>query len=126
VQAEVSPSSVSMYNVNLGGIQALRRLAFPARRSRFPDALSGNRAFFESQMDRFIRPERAQDVQTETLPLEDCPHGQHHRKPPSGRLFSPATDVVELPVLTVPSRVRTVPISYVLSLRDGMCVHTVP
>ncbi|APD48848.1 CO2 hydration protein [Synechococcus sp. CS-602] len=56
----------SMYNVTSAVIQALRAaLLFPLD-DPDPEHLKANRAFFESQMDRFIRPEaRLRDVQTE-------------------------------------------------------------
>ena len=55
----------SMYNVTSAVIQALRQaLLYPLDDSN-PEHLQKNRAFFESQMDRFIRPEaRLRDIQS--------------------------------------------------------------
>lgn len=56
----------SMYNVTSAVIQALRcALLFPLD-DPDPEHLKANRAFFEAQMDRFLRPEaRLRDVQTQ-------------------------------------------------------------
>ena len=56
----------SMYNVTSAVIQALRcPLLFPLD-DPDPEHLKANRAFFEAQMDRFLRPEaRLRDVQTQ-------------------------------------------------------------
>jgi CO2 hydration protein len=56
----------SMYNVTSAVIQALRcALLFPLD-DPDPEHLKANRAFFEAQMDRFVRPEaRLRDVQTQ-------------------------------------------------------------
>jgi hypothetical protein len=55
-----------MYNVTSAVIQALRcALLFPLD-DPDPEHLKANRAFFEAQMDRFVRPEaRLRDVQTQ-------------------------------------------------------------
>lgn len=56
----------SMYNVTSAVIQALRcALLFPLD-DPDPEHLKANRAFFEAQLDRFLRPEaRLRDVQTQ-------------------------------------------------------------
>lgn len=54
----------SMYNVTSAVIQALRAALFYPLDDPDPEHLLANRRFFESQMDRFLRPEaRLRDVQ---------------------------------------------------------------
>ncbi len=56
----------SMYNVTSAVIQALRAALFYPLDDPDPEHLLANRRFFESQMDRFLRPEaRLRDVQTQ-------------------------------------------------------------
>ncbi len=56
----------SMYNVTSAVIQALRAALFYPLDDPDPEHLLTNRRFFESQMDRFLRPEaRLRDVQTQ-------------------------------------------------------------
>ncbi|MBE9046336.1 CO2 hydration protein [Pleurocapsales cyanobacterium LEGE 10410] len=57
----------SMYNVTSAVIQALRQaLLYPLDDSN-PQHLLKNRAFFEAQMDRFLRPEaRLKDIQSQS------------------------------------------------------------
>lgn len=56
----------SMYNVTSAVIQALRAALFYPLDDPDPEHLLANRHFFESQMDRFLRPEaRLRDVQTQ-------------------------------------------------------------
>ncbi|MCX5931645.1 MAG: CO2 hydration protein [Cyanobacteria bacterium] len=56
----------SMYNVTSAVIQALRAALFYPLDDPDPEHLLANRRFFESQMDRFLRPEaRLRDVQSQ-------------------------------------------------------------
>lgn len=56
----------SMYNVTSAVIQALRAALFYPLDDPDPEHLLTNRRFFESQMDRFLRPEaRLRDVQSQ-------------------------------------------------------------
>jgi CO2 hydration protein len=56
----------SMYNVTSAVIQALRAALFYPLDDPDPEHRLANRRFFESQMDRFLRPEaRLRDVQTQ-------------------------------------------------------------
>ncbi len=55
----------SMYNVTSAVIQALRAALFYPLDDPNPHHLQANRRFFETQMDRFLRPEaRLMDIQT--------------------------------------------------------------
>jgi hypothetical protein len=54
----------SMYNVTSAVIQALRAVVAHPLDDLDPEHLMANRRFFESQMDRFLRPEaRLRDIQ---------------------------------------------------------------
>ena len=55
----------SMYNVTSAVIQALRQALLYPLDDPNPKHLLKNRAFFEAQMDRFLRPEaRLRDIQS--------------------------------------------------------------
>ncbi len=57
----------SMYNVTSAVIQALRQALLYPLDDENPKHLLKNRAFFESQMDRFLRPEaRLRDIQSQS------------------------------------------------------------
>ncbi len=56
----------SMYNVTSAVIQALRQATLYPLDDPNPEHLQKNRAFFEAQMDRFLRPEaRLRDIQSQ-------------------------------------------------------------
>ncbi|MFZ9947721.1 MAG: CO2 hydration protein, partial [Vulcanococcus sp.] len=56
----------SMYNVTSAVIQALRGALLYPLDDTDPEHLMANRRFFESQMDRFLRPEaRLPDIQSQ-------------------------------------------------------------
>ena len=56
----------SMYNVTSAVIQALRQAILYPLDDPNPEHLQKNRAFFEAQMDRFLRPEaRLRDIQSQ-------------------------------------------------------------